>query len=313
MTTDARAEYGRQLGARKAGHPSELDGSATFPEAKPHFYADARRMIDDVREAYTGFRQTLPPYGLMDMRGEVLTGFSDRNRAWTQLEQAMSRTVRHAFEIVEPPSCPYHESLGNLGAMALNAAQPQAPDQERLREITYPGGALAPATIVNMLKRMPAMAAANGATVSTEELARNSAHPLLYEPLHHPQQLAKAFTFSIADGVRGTDFALDRDSFMPGGVIRRYTKLGHDVLGREVIDWRIPTRAFVLRANVGVADRIAGSEADFSGDHITVWPIGTRIGDIEVTEPTVGCPGSQMAYDMWDQAVDVIVGEGLWA
>lgn len=315
MSTGARREYGEQLRLRKAGFSGHLDPDATLVEAKPSFYADAHLLIDNVREVYGDFRKTAPPYGLVDWNNEPFVGFEgNKKRGWTRLEQLMSVTARKAFEVVTPPAtgCPYHEVLRNLGHIPLKPTIVQSPDMERLREIVFPGAQFAPATIVNILKRMPAMAAANHARTDVETLAHNSAHALLQEPLHHSQQHAKAFTFCLADGVSGTDAAIDRAHFMPDDVIERYTQLSKDPAGREVVTWSMPTDDFVLRASVHVTNRLAGSERDISGDHIDLYPIGTRLGDIRVDEPTIGCPGSQLAYDMWDQALDVIVGEGLW-
>ncbi len=315
MSSEARRDYGEQLRQRKAGVPSSLDPSASLTEAKPHFYADAHILVDNVREVYANFRSTAPPYGLVQPNGEPFTGFSQpMNKDWVPLERLLSSTAQKAFEAVIPPEtgCPYHGALQNLGHIPLKPLVSQSTGTERLREIVFPGAQFAPATIVNILRRMPAMARANGASVDTETLARNSAHTLLQEPLHHPQQYAKAFTFCLGDGLRGSDFVLDRNSFMPSDIIESYTQLGTNLSGQEAVEWSQPTTNFVLRADVHVANRLEGLERDMQGDHIVVYPVGTRLGDIKVDEPTIGCPGSQLAYDMWDQAIDVIVAERLW-
>lgn len=315
MKSGARQEYGEQLRLRKAGVPGELTQEATLVDAKPLFYADARLLVGKVQEVYASYRQSAPPYGLLDDQGEPFTGFSGRGkRPYLQLEGLLSSTARHAFEEVTPPStgCPYHETLRNLGSISLNPEHPSSPDVERLREITFPGAELAPVTIVNILKRIPAIAELHGASADLETLARNSAHTLLREPLRHPQQLAKAFTFSIGEGKRGSDFMVDRDNFMPSDVIERYTRIVINNRGQEVIAWSIPTEDFTLRASVHVVNRLEGPEFELEGEHTTLYPIGTRLGDIEITEPTIGCPGNQLAYDMWDQAIDFIVGEQLW-
>jgi hypothetical protein len=309
MTTRSRREYGEQLKLRKTGVPGDLEADASLVDAKPHFYADARVLIDSVRGAYNELRDTYP-YGLVGFRK-----FNPNPRlSWLQLEGYMRASAQRAFETVAVPAtgCPYHPALKNLGSMSLNPEITQSSDKQRLREIVYPGGAFAPTTIVNILSRMPAIAVANQATVGVEELARNSARTLLHEPLRHPQQHAKAFSFCLADGFGGSDSALVRSSFMPEEVIEDYTQLGLDQAGREAIEWSRPTADFLLRASVRVANRLEGSERDSEGDHIAIYPAGTRLGDIRVDEPTIGCPGSQLAYDMWDQAVDAIVGEGLW-
>jgi hypothetical protein len=309
---EVRRQYGEYLRLRKAGADISLASDATLPQAKPLFYADAHLLVDKVREAYGGFRQTAPPYGLVTPQGEPITSL--KGMSGLALERAMTATARRAFEIVAPPvaSCPYSGALTNLGEFPLSPEQPLSEDVERFRRMTAPGALFAPATIVNMLLRMPRLAKLNHATVGLEGLARSSARPLLEEPLHHPQQYAKAFTFTIADGKRGSDFVMDRDNFMPDEVIEAYTTLGEDKAGREAIVWSRLTTDFVLRTRVRVNNRLEGSEREIEGDHITVYPIGTRLGDIAVHEPTIGCPGSQLAYDMWEQATDVMVNEGFW-
>jgi hypothetical protein len=63
---------------------------------------------------------------------------------------------------------------------------------------------------------------------------------------------------------------------------------------------------------VTVADRTRGSETDHDGDHWATYPVGTKLKDIEVNEPLIGCPGDRLARAMWDRVVDVVVGEELW-
>lgn len=164
---------------------------------------------------------------------------------------------------------------------------------------------------MNLLKRMTAMRSINEANSGVEELARSSKYPLLREPLAHPQQHAKAFVFTLVDGISGTDFGFDRDEFMPDDVIQSYTHLTSNQQSNEAIGWSKPTEDFTIRASVKVADRLRGSEVE-DGDHITTYPIGTRLGDIVVTEPTVGCPGSQMAYQLWDRSIEIATAENLW-
>lgn len=156
------------------------------------------------------------------------------------------------------------------------------------------------------------MATLTGATSDTASLAKASARQLLQEPLNHPQQYAKPFIFCLADGYRGTDIAFQRDSFMPDTLIADSVQLDSMAEGQEILGWSKPTLDFILRAQVSVVNRLEGSERDTSGDHVSVYPAGTRLGDIRVDEPTIGCPGNQMAYEMWGQAVDTIVGMRLW-
>lgn len=316
MSFETRRLYRQELRDRRSGKPTEMGLSTPFNETKAAFYADGRLIIDDVRAVYQGFREQYPPYGLVDRRKRPVTNFDSASASsWIRLESAISSTAKAAFDQAKPSlidSCPYSGALQNLGRVPLAAIDGNHRGLDRLREVTAPGATLAPAIIINILRRVPAMAILHNATVSPEQLARNSAHSLLSEPLHHPQQYARAFVFCLGEGDGGTDRALRRDSFLPDELISAYTQLDIGVTGKERIKWSMPTTDFLTRAQLHIANRLLGSETDFKGDHITTYPIGTRLGDIEVHEPTIGCPGNEMAYEMWDQAIDVIVGEDLW-
>jgi hypothetical protein len=315
---EARHSYQQALRARHMGKTCELDGADEFLVSKPVFYADSRLLIDDVRRTYKHSRDKHPPYGLINRAGNTVESFGLRAggaSSWLRLESSLVATAEAAFNqtVSTVNACPYHETLRNLGSASLAPIDHNRRGLDRLREVTFPGARLAPANIVNILRRMPAIARLNRATISIEELAHNSARSLLSEPLRHPQQWAKAFTFCLGEGYEGSDLSLRRDeSFMPDKLIALYTTLCLDPKGREYIRWSMPTADFVTRTEVRVANRLLGSEADLLGEHITSYPIGTRLGDIKVDEPTIGCPGSQMAYEMWAQTVDVIVGEGFW-
>jgi hypothetical protein len=73
----------------------------------------------------------------------------------------------------------------------------------------------------------------------------------------------------------------------------------------------MPTEKFTLRQDTTVISRALSAELD--GDQqIVVYPAGTRLEDISINEPTIGCPGKQLAFAMWDRTIDAIVRERLW-
>jgi hypothetical protein len=315
MISPERSEYERILRERRQGHPSELGPDATLTEAKPHFYADARLLIDGVTKAYRGLRTAHPPYGLLDSQGDSVTSLRSGQRGWTQLEATMARSATVAFNATSTgvTRCPYIPALINLIETKLEPVDNNEHGLDRLREITVPGARLAPTTIVNLLRRIPEMGRLHGATVSNEALARNSVVSLLDEPLHHPQQWAKPFNFCLATGVDGPQGSgIDRSDFLPEERILALTKLGTDQRDNERLEWAMPTANFPLLIDVYVVNRSLGSESDLAGDHVTVYPAGQRLGDIAVNEPTIGCPGAILAREMWAQGIDAITGEGMW-
>jgi len=307
--------YQAVVQARRQGLPPQVDEHSTLPEIKPEFYFDGRSIIRDVLGTLVAYRSQHPPYGLVDYRGNTLHSIDPARQPWKVLEEAMSDTVSLAFDETVPSlqACPYHVAFKNTTGYSVRPVDHNEYGLDDLRELTVPGGRLAPTLIVNLMRRMPAMARLNGSSASIVDLARNSERSLLTEPLGHPQQHARAFMFTLGDGSNGTDFRLDRSRFMPDEVINKYTRLDTGPDGAQRIEWALSTEDFILRASVRVPDRTQAST--FSprlGDAATIYPIGTRLGDIAVTEPTIGCPGNQMAYYMWQQAAEVASAENLW-
>lgn len=316
MSSTARQQFGHVLAARKQGIASDADESTPFADLKPEYYADAKLLSGAVLEVFEGYRDTHPPYGLVDARGNTVTEIQPTRRfgRWMGLEVVFNSTMRAAFNEADSPvpSCPYHEVIGRkLGRAMLDPKDDNRQGIDTLREVSAPGGLAAAALVVNLLKRMPAMKDIHGATEEVSALAVNSKRTLLSKPLSHPQQHAKAFVFTLVDGMMGTDITFDRDLFLPDGLIRAYTNLQSNRMINEAIGWSTSTEDFRLRANVRVANRLLGPEFE-DGEHQITYPIGTRLGDIQVSEPTIGCPGSQMAYTLWDRAIEVATAEELW-
>lgn len=182
---------------------------------------------------------------------------------------------------------------------------------DTLREVSVPGGLAAPALVINLLRRIPAMARVHQATDSHEELA-NRSRGLLRDPLAHPQQHARAFMYCLTGEAEGDGFSFDRDQFLPDELIAKYIRLTTDRRGDERFDWSMPTSEFVVRAALDITSRTKGSEHDHTGDHITSYPAGIKLGDIAIDEETIGCPGSPVAYYLWSKGIHVVMAENLW-
>ena len=83
--------------------------------------------------------------------------------------------------------------------------------------------------------------------------------------------------------------------------------------GIQRVAWSESTEELRTTVEVAVADRNKGPErASRGAEHVTVYPAGTRLGDIAITEEVIGCPGRALAYRTWLQACDVFEGQGLW-
>jgi hypothetical protein len=295
---------------------------ATFPEVKAEFYADAYGLSEETMAQWMRLGASHPPYGLATRTGtpieRIRTPGGSEYRGWLRLEGALSDTATYAFENTRPGnlnSCPYaavlRKSVGILG----KGAQPVDNDEfglDTFRSRTLPGAQFAPTTIVGLMRAMGRLKQLHGAKSSSSILAQNSARSLLSEPLYHAQQWAKPFIFTLGKGDGVSDGRLQRDTFLDDDTAERYTKLEVDGAGNEIIAWSMPTEDFALRVAVRVADRTRGHETE-PGDHQRVYPAGTRLGDIEVTEPTIKCPGFRLAYAMWNTAVMVAAEENLWA
>jgi hypothetical protein len=223
------------------------------------------------------------------------------------------RVTGHAvIEQAQPriDSCPYHEVIAKkLGdaALRLEPIDHNERGLDSLRSAVAPGAVLNAPLFASLLRRLPGIQELHGSKSDPEAFAHNSVS-LLHEPLAHPQQWAAGFVYSL-----GSLAELLRDSFLNDELALRYTKVERNASGKERLAWAMPTEEFTLRQEVRVTSRVLGSERDEADDtNSTLYPIGTRLAEIEVDEPTIGCPGNQLAFAMWHRAIGAIVGENLW-
>lgn len=303
--------YSEALKARRAGIASELGSDATLLSVKPDFYADARILSEDALGVFEGLTEQFPPYGLVNRTGESLHDLKSSPRPWHQLYGALAATGHFVFEQAKPTlgSCTYHEVLSSRLGRTNPALAPFDNDEhglDTLRNAVTPGGELNAPLFVSLIRRMPALQQLHGGTSDREAFARNS-QSLLREPLGHPQQWAAAFVYSL-----GSLSELLTDSYLNDELASSYTKLEQLPHSQERLAWAIPTEEFTTRFGVRVADRTRGSETDRDGEHWTSYPVGTKLKDIQLNEPTIGCPGDQLARAMWERVIDVTVGENLW-
>lgn len=309
--SEARIQYVEALKARRAGVASELGSDAMFLDVKPELYADARILSEDAHRVFEELKEQFPPYGLVDPTGTSLEGLKAAAMPWHQLNRALSDTGHYVFEQATPSvsSCPYHRVLASRLGSTRPPLAPFDYDErglDTLRNVVTPGGELNAPLFTSLIRRMPALQRLHGGTLDLEVFARNS-QSLLREPLSHPQQWAKAFVYTL-----GSLPELLTDRFLNDNLARYYTKLEYSGSAKERLAWAIPTDEFATRFEVKVADRPRGSEATPIGDHWTTYPVGTQLKNIEINEPTIGCPGDKLARAMWERAIDVAVGEGLW-
>lgn len=309
--SESKSQYLDALRRRRQGITSALGAEATFDTLKPEFYADARVFSEDALKTFEGFEATHPPYGLVDYKGNPITHLRHEYRnPWVVLNYALKSTAHVALEKTKPPidHCPYHEVLSaKLGGTypQLNPYDNNERGLDAFRAVITPGGELNSPLFVSLVRRMPALQTLHGSTSSNEEFARRSV-AILREPLTHPQQWAKAFVYSLG---RLTTILTER--FLDDELALQYTKIEETPEG-DRLNWAIPTADFTIKQDVDVVSRVLGSELDRTGEHITIYPVGTRLGDIEVDEPTFGCPGNLLAVAMWQRTIDVVVGERLW-
>lgn len=177
---------------------------------------------------------------------------------------------------------------GRLGGTRprLKPVNHDAKGLDTLRNVTTTGGELNAPLFTSLTRRIPAIQRLHGSTFDSEAFARNSVS-LLREPLGHPQQRAAAFAYSL-----GSLFELNTHNFLSNELALAYTKIEQLPDGTERLAWAMPTEEFPLRFEIDVADRTRGSEVDRNGDHWTTYPVGTKLKDIAVTEPTIGCPAT---------------------
>lgn len=308
---ETKAVYSEALKNRRAGVASELGASATFTEVKPDFYADARILSEDALRVFDDMQEQFPPYGLMVGNGEPLQNLQDTFGPWSALYGALATTGHYVMEEARPstPSCPYHEVLKRTLGGTRRPLEPYDNDEfglDTLRDVTTPGAELNAPLFVSLIRRLPAIQKLHGSSSDPEAFARNSVS-LLREPLAHPQQWAAAFVYSL-----GKLTELVQPTFLNDTLASSYTKIEAVSDGRERLAWAIPTEEFTIRQNVLVVDRTLGSETDRTGAHVTTYPTGTKLKDIRVDEPSIGCPGDQLARAMWSRIIDVAVGEKLW-
>lgn len=320
MSRDGLSRFGEALADRRAGLPHATGPDTPFADVKPQFYADAYNLANAGLKAWETMGVAHPPFGFVNRQGETITsirkpGMAEPSR-WMALESMMANTARVVFAETTPQVavCPYAPVLRDaVGIITPSTSMDgDVHGLDTLRGAVSPGAFFAPTLIVNLIRRMHMLKQLHGARTSHWSLAGNSAKSLLDEPLRHPQQWAKAFMFTLARGMDDEDNYMLRDTFLDETVARRYTELRvDDQTGRESIGWALPTEEFILRAAVKVADRTRGHERQ-PGDHQRTYPVGTRLGNIEITEPTVKCPGFRLAYAMWDSALHAAVRENLW-
>jgi hypothetical protein len=311
LMSEAKMQYTEALKDRRAGIASSLGSSATFEEAKPDFYADARILSEDALEVFEDLKGQYPPYGLVDYVGNPLQNLKSATQPWHRLYSALGSTGHHIFEKAVPSvaSCPYHQVLADRLGPTVPPLTPFDNNQrglDTLRNVVTPGGVLNSPLFVSLIRRLPALQQLHGSLSDSETFARNS-KSLLREPLAHPQQWATAFVYTLGD-LRD----LLTDNYLNNGLARVYSKVEQTSDGQERLAWAIPTEEFTIHREVTVADRTRGSETDHDGDHWATYPVGTKLKDIEVNEPLIGCPGDRLARAMWDRVVDVVVGEELW-
>lgn len=306
-------QYQAALKARRAGTASELGADADWPTTKPDFYADSRILSEGALREFEALKSTHGPYGLVDRMGNPITSLDSARSPWLTLTGALKSTGRVVVERAEVPIsiCPYHEVLATkIGGTAI----PLAPldnnvhGLDTLRNTVEPGAVLAPTLITSLVRRIPAIQQLHRDNTDIEAFARNSVS-LLREPLSHPQQYAAAFVFSLA-----TLQNLFSPKFLSDDIALDYTKIQSAPNGENRLAWAKPTEEFTLLWPVDVPNRVQGSVRErITGDHVTRYPIGTKLIDIAVDEPTLGCPGNQLAAAMWQRVIDVAIAEELWS
>lgn len=309
MSSLEHTQYQQALRDRRQGIMSELDASATWPEAKADFYADSRILSEDALVTFDTFKDKYPPYGLVNPDGTPYNG--SEIRPLRSLAWALRATGRSTVEQAIPSltSCPYHALLETkLGTLPppLETYDSNEYGIDTLRNVVAPGAVLNASLFVSLVARMPGLQKLHGSSSDPEAFARNSVS-LLREPLAHPQQHAEAFVYSLGNL---SEFMTTK--FLSDELAQKTTKIEVTTDGQERLAWAIPTENLVLRQDVRVLDRIAGSERDRTNENRTLYSVGTRLGDIAVNEPTFGCPGNKLASAMWQRTVDVFIAESLW-
>jgi hypothetical protein len=311
VSHDAVNQYRAALSDRRSGGVSELGGDATWIDLKPDYYADARILSEDGAEVFEAMLETHAPYGLIGIKGEPLAReFSDfRTNKWRTLTLALRATGRYAMEQATPTlaACPYHDALeAKIGGTKppLTAYDTNERGLDTLRDAVTPGAMLNAALFTSLIYRLPALQRLHGDTTDPAIFAHNSVS-LLTEPLSHPQQHAAAFVLSL-----GSILEFNSPGFLNDELASRYTKVVATSKGGRLA-WAIPTEEFTTRQTVTVNSRVRGSERYVDQSVLVEYPTGTRLADIAVDEPTIGCPGNKLAIAMWHRVIDIAVAEGM--
>lgn len=311
MSKEAIEQYHSELRDRRMGIPSSVNGEASFIEAKPPFYADARLLSESALEVFNKLPETHPPYGLAYPDGNPVKTLMDGESPWISLFYGLRSTGRFVMEEAIPGTtvCPYHEVLqAHLGSTVpeLRPMDHNLYGLDTLRAVSTPGAELNASLFVSLIRRLPALRTLHGDSSDLEDFSRASV-AILREPLAHPVARAAGFVYSL-----GSITQLLQPSFFADELALNFTHV-ETVSGRNRLNWSKPTEDLTLLQGVYVSDRVNGSELD-ANDQKTYYPRGTRLGDIDVEsgEPTLGCPGNKLAFAMWDRLVDVALAESLW-
>lgn len=293
MPQPERRAYLQALTDRRNNVPHPHLEGAPFEAQKPIYYADARLLVGAAIHEWDSMAEEFGPYGMVDRRERAVR--VGGLRSWNGLEASLMATVRLAIARVstDQNACPY-EAV---------ASPSEESCQKGVKEVSMLGGMSAVTLMVNLARKMPAIARLHRAKSATETLARNSWRTLLQEPLGHPQQYAMPFMFCLGKSV-GNLRRLQRNTFLPDDLIERYTTLT-PAAGGEAVAWNGPTLDFTLQSPVEVMSRSHPGNA-------RNYVAGTRLGDIETDEFTLGCPGSQLAYRMYQRTLTAIASERLW-
>lgn len=305
--SDPMEQYKAALISRRRGGIGELGPDTSFVGVKPDFYADARVLSEDaLAQVFGELKESYPPYGVIREDG---SGPLDEKPSMIKLAMSLSATGRFAIEKASPSvkACPYHETIAppQLGGEDLEPYDNNERGLDTLRSVVAPGAMLNSPLFVSLVKRMPAIQRLHGDKSDPEVFTRASVS-LLREPLGHPQQWAKAFVYSL-----GTLATIMTDDFFDDYLAKSFTRVEENPDGRTRLGWSRLTEDLLLLTSVTVKDRSRGPEIG-PESILTKYPKGTRLGDIKITEPTIGCPGDQLARAMWDRTIDVFVGESLW-
>lgn len=318
--SDAMEVYREALRTRRAGR--DLEVTATdWPGVKPAFYADSRVLSENALRVFEDLEETHRPFGLVDTQGNSVQDlFADswlykKYGAWANLNSALRSTGRYVMEKALPgiKSCPYSRVLQARLAPIKPDLTPFDNDKrglDTLRGVASPGAVLNASLFTSLIRVLPRLSRLHPRIGRDEtQFASNSA-ALLNEPLSHPQQWAMPFVLTL-----GTLDELLTDRFLDDELAQRYTSVKASPRGGDRLAWAISTKDFCIKEEVEVVSRVHGSEVvsnDGSRREVILYPAGTRLGDIAIDEPVIGCPGNRLAHAMWQRIVRIAVEQCLW-